>query len=115
MSSKSGTAKAGNPTKKKQGSKEWNGKLSNRVKAEVLASMLHLMSCSAPEIFDQFPEWIKERTTTALMHCLVEIDEFEEKHFTQLHGFMDFLASAHPNHKMKRIKNANRKRMSRKD
>jgi len=115
MSSKSGIEKAGSLTKKKQESKEWNGKLSNKVKAEVLATMVNLMSCFSPEIFDQFPEWLKLRVNTAMISCSIDFDELKEKHFTQLREYMEFLSSKYPNPKKKGRENVNSKGMSRKD
>jgi hypothetical protein len=81
---------------------DWLNQLSPTAKAEILASVFHLLSSHQPEVWAKVPKWLQSQINQAMNDCSIDIDELSSKDISKIQAYVKWLEARHPRPKSKR-------------
>jgi hypothetical protein len=82
--------------------KEWCDKLSLVNKAEILASVVHILTSHMPDVWKKVPKWYRKQLSFAMYDCSVDMKEFSEKDLRQIRAYFKDFNKKHPEPKRKK-------------
>ena len=74
----------------------WEKRLSNVAKAEILASVFHLLSDHQPKVWAKVPEWLRAQIRQAMFDCSVDYRDLTKEDITRCVEYCQWLDEQHP-------------------
>ena len=64
--------------------KDWCDKLSPQNKAEILAGVLHTLTCHMPDVWSKIPKWYQAQLRRVMWDCSNDMKSFSDKDLKQM-------------------------------
>ena len=87
----------------KTAKKDWTQRLSGNAKAEILGSVIHLLSGHMPKLWKRLPKWYQESIRVSMWHCAIDADALSKKDIKDIQEFFSDMEK-NPKTKQKRVK-----------
>jgi 5'(3')-deoxyribonucleotidase len=83
---------------------QWRKPLPNQVKAEVLASVFHLLISHERKAFARVPKWLRKQMSQVMFDCAVDHYDLSKDDIKLLQVYLGWLEAKHPRPKGKKAK-----------
>jgi hypothetical protein len=75
---------------------DWEKRLSDVAKAEILAATFHLLTDHQPEVWKTVPEWLRAQIRQTMLDCSIDSHDFTEEEVKNCIEYVKWLNKKHP-------------------